>query len=145
MWVRSNVRGREVAVFSLEDARVRYTGFFRRPFSPCKGIQAIQSWILNSTSRIPDSGFPVLDSCLSQWNLDSGFQSLVAFWISWAVFRIPKPRTPDSTANFSKIPNSTSKNFEDSGIQIPLHWATFLKNNRNILVVKCEKYKLGKS
>ena len=30
-----------------------------------------------------------------------------------AVFRISKPRIPDST----------SKNFPDSGIRIPLHWA----------------------
>ena len=42
--------------------------------------------------------FQVPDSCLYQWNLDSGFQSLVAF-------RIPMPRIPDFT----------SKNFPDSG------------------------------
>ena len=46
--------------------------------------------------------------------LDSGFQSLVGFWILSAVFRIPKPRIPDST----------SKKFLDSGIRIPLHGAT---------------------
>ena len=43
--------------------------------------------------RIPGTG-----SCLYQWNLDSGFQSLVAF-------RIPMPRIPDFTG----------KNFSDSG------------------------------
>ena len=42
--------------------------------------------------------FQVPDSCLYQWNLDSGFQSLVAF-------RIPMPRLPDFT----------DKNFPDSG------------------------------
>ena len=42
--------------------------------------------------------FQVRDSCLCQWNLDSGFQSLVAF-------RIPMPRIPDFTG----------KNFPDSG------------------------------
>ena len=45
--------------------------------------------------------------------LDSGFQSLVGFWILSAVFRIPKPRIPDST----------SKKFLDSGIRIHLHGA----------------------
>ena len=62
--------------------------------------------ILDSGFHSVDSGFQVLDS--SQWNLDSGFQLLVGFRIPWAVFRIPKPRIPDST----------SKNFLDSGIRI---------------------------
>ena len=53
-----------------------------------------------------DSGSQVLDSSLCQWNLDSEFQSLVEFRIPWAVFWIPKPRIPDST----------SKNFTDSGM-----------------------------
>ena len=52
--------------------------------APCKGIVVV------------DSGFQVLDF---------RFQSLVGFRIPGAVFRIPKPR----------IPNSTSKNFMDSG------------------------------
>ena len=47
--------------------------------------------------------------------LDSGFQSLVGFRILSAGFRIPKPRIPDSR----------SKKFQDSGIRIPLHGATF--------------------
>ena len=42
------------------------------------------------------SGFEVLDSSICQWNLDSGYQSLVGFRIPWAVFQIPKPRIPDS-------------------------------------------------
>ena len=50
-----------------------------------------------------------LDSTLCHWNLDTGFQSLVGFRIPSAVFRIPKPRTS----------NSTSKNFPDSRIRIP--------------------------
>ena len=37
-------------------------------------------------------------------------QSLVGFWIPWAVFQIPKRRIPDST----------SKDFSDSRIWIPL-------------------------
>ena len=64
------------------------------------------SW--DSGFHAVDSGFQVLDSSLGQWNLDSGFQSLVGFRIPWAVFRIPKHRIPDS---FSCIPDSTSKNF----------------------------------
>ena len=41
-----------------------------------------------SGSRSMDSGLSVLDSSLCQWNLDSGFQSLVGFCIPRAVFRI---------------------------------------------------------
>ena len=146
MWVRSKVRGREVAVFLLEDSRVRFTFilvFSRRPFARCKGIQDIlEFWIPRHGFRIPGTGIRIL----CQWNLDSGFQSLVGFQIPRAVFRIPKPRTPDSTANFSMIPKFHKKKFRRlRGIQIPLHWATFLENNRNILVIKCEKYKQGKS
>ena len=57
------------------------------------------------------TGFTVVDSSLCEWNFNSGFQSFVGFRIPWAVFRIPKPRIPDST----------SKIFLDSGIRIPLH------------------------
>ena len=46
-----------------------------------------------------DYGFQVLDSSLHQWNLESGIQ-LVGFQISWAVFRIPKPRSLHSTSEF---------------------------------------------
>ena len=46
-------------------------------------------------------------------NLDSGLQKLVEFQIPKAGFWIPKP----------KIPDSTSKNFLDSGIRITLHEA----------------------
>ena len=46
------------------------------------------------------SGFQVLNSSLCQWNLDSGFQSLVGS-------RIPR-------AKISRIPNTTSKNLPDS-------------------------------
>ena len=41
-----------------------------------------------------DYGFQVLDSSLHQWNLESGFR------ISWAVFRIPKPRSLHSMSEF---------------------------------------------
>ena len=60
--------------------------------APCKGIEDS----LVSGFHVVDSGFQVLDF---------RFQSLVGFRIPGVVFRIPKPR----------IPNSTSKNFMDSG------------------------------
>ena len=63
----------------------------------CKGIQdTFGFWI-------PDSGYSILDS----------FSVGLGFRIPWAVFRIPK----------SRIPDSTSKNFPDSGISISLHEA----------------------
>ena len=51
-----------------------------------------------------DSGFQVLDFSLCQWNLDSGFQSLVGFRVPCAVFRIPQEKIP-------RIPGSTGKQF----------------------------------
>ena len=54
--------------------------------------------VLDSGFHTVDSGFQVLDSSLCQWNLDSGFQLFTGFQIHWAVFRIPKPRIPDSQA-----------------------------------------------
>ena len=50
--------------------------------------------------------------------LDSGFQSLVGFWILSVGFRIPKPR----------IPHSRGKKFLDSRIRIPLHGANLFKS-----------------
>ena len=75
--------------------------------------------VLDSGLHAMDSWFQVLDSSLCQWNLDSGLvQSLKWFRIPWAIFRTPKPRIPDST----------SKNFPNSGIPILLHEATFTIN-----------------
>ena len=68
-----------------------------------------ESSILDSKPWIPDSRYWIL----YRWNLDSGFQSLVGFRIPWAVFRIPK----------SRIPDSTTKVFSNSGMRIPLHGA----------------------
>ena len=76
-----------------------------------------------------DSGIQVLDSNLFLWNLDSGFQSLVEFWIlgygfqSFSVesgFWIPIfSGIPDSLCCIqilkSRIQDSTSKLFLDSG------------------------------
>ena len=54
--------------------------------------------VLDSGFHTADSRFQVLDSSLCRWNLDSWFQYLLKFRILWAVFRIPKPRIPDSSS-----------------------------------------------
>ena len=66
--------------------------------------------VLDSVFHSEDSRFHLLDSRFCQWNLDSGFQSLVGFWIPWAIFQIPR----------SRIPDPTSINSPDSGIWISL-------------------------
>ena len=68
--------------------------------APSKGNPR-QSWILDYTSWIPDSG-------LFQWNMDCGFQSLTGFCIPWAVLRTPQAKI------FPRILQSTNKNFPDS-------------------------------
>ena len=89
------------------------------PIASCKGIQdSLGFWI--PRRRIPDSRY--LSLC--QWNLDSGFQSLVGFRIPCAVFRIPKPRISDPTSKTFPDSDPSSKNFTDSGIRIPFHGAT---------------------
>ena len=62
--------------------------------------------VLDSGFHAVDSGFQVLDSSFCQWNLDSGFQSLVGFQNPWAVFQIPKPRIPDRKSKNSRISES---------------------------------------
>ena len=54
---------------------------------------------LDSGSHAVDSRFQVLDSSLFQWNLDSGFQSLVGLY---------------STSEHFPIPDSTGKYLLDS-------------------------------
>lgn len=96
-------------IFLHKIEKIIFCKYVERPCFPCiKGIQARQSWILYSMARIPGSicWIPVF----FQWNLDSGFQSSVVFWIPWAVFQIPR----------SRIPDPTSINSPDSGIWISL-------------------------
>ena len=88
---------------------------FRSSYSHSLHVRESRA-VLDSGIHAEDSGFQVLDSRICQWNLDSGFQSLVGFRIPWAVFRIPNPRIPDSISII----------FPDSGIRIPLHGATSL-------------------
>ena len=79
-----------------------------------------QVWI-ETTLRSMDSGFhavdsrfQVLDSWFSyQWNFYSGLKSLVGFRIPLAEYRIPQEK-------ISRIPDSTSRKFPDSGIWITL-------------------------
>ena len=62
--------------------------------------------VLDSGFYVTDCGFQVLYSSICQQNLDSGFKWLVGFQIALAVFRIPKPRIPDSTSKISPIAKS---------------------------------------
>ena len=79
--------------------------------APCNWGNLIHLWSLDSGFHAVDSGLHVLDSSLFHWNLNFGFQTLVGFWIPWAVLPISKFRIQDST----------SKNFADSGIRFLLH------------------------
>ena len=80
---------------------VDYKGYLF--FPPCKGIQdSLGFWIPRHGLRIPGTGF-----IPCQWDLVFEFQSIMGFRITWAVFRIPE----------SRIPDSTSKIFPDSGFQ----------------------------
>ena len=82
------------------------------------------NWSLALRSKtVLDSGFPrrgfripgILDSNFCQWNLDSGFQSLVGFRIPWAVFR--------GAIHSTKIPTGNGPVFRDfSGWIEPIHW-----------------------
>jgi len=57
-------------------------------------------------------GFWIPDSL---WNLDSGFQSLAGLPIHGSGFRIPKALIPIPEVKFSRILDSKSKTFLDSG------------------------------
>ena len=103
-----------------KDRQMREVHFIRRIISHSWRMHTLTIVIISPPSKdstlwISDFGFQVLDSCICQSNLDSGFQSLVGFRIHWAVLQIPKHRFPDST----------SKNFSDSGIRIPIHGADY--------------------
>ena len=92
---------------------VDYKGYLF--FPPCKGIQdSLGFWIPRHGLRIPGTRF-----IPCQWDLVFEFQSIIGFRITWAVFRIPEPRIPDSTSKFSRIQDSRNKNLSDSGIRIP--------------------------
>ena len=103
-------------------------------FAPCKGIQvSLGFWIPRHRFQIPGPRFRIL----CQWNLDSGFQSLVGFRIHWAVFRILKPRFAHSTRKISRIP--------DSGFRIPLQGVNSSSVKRSFTWLHCETTDLCQS
>ena len=85
----------------------------------CKEMQDnLGFWIPRCGFLIPGIEFRI--PC--QWNLDSRFQSLAGFRISWAEFRIPKSRMSNSTRTNSTFEFGFHKqNFPDSGNRITLH------------------------
>ena len=66
-----------------------------------------------------DFGYRILDSC--QWNLDSGFQSLVGFRIRWVV--IPDSKAQDTTSK--KFPGIRNPDFLTWG-DLWFYWAITL-------------------
>ena len=69
---------------------------------------SLKFWIQRYGLQIPGNGFWIF----CQWNLNSGFQSLVGFRIPWAEFRIPKTRIPIFSipkAQISHIPRHKQK------------------------------------
>ena len=65
--------------------------------------------VLDLTPWIPDSRYWIPVSISG--TLESGIQSLVGFRISWAVFRIPKPRSLHSTIEFLLNSSFHKQNF----------------------------------
>ena len=114
---------KDFSISSLKATEPRKGGTeLKVPVAQCKGIQdTFRFWIPRRGFQIPGTRFWIL----SQWDLDSGFQSLKGFRIPWVVFRIPK----------SGIPDSSGKNFPDCGISFSLHEAI---NEFLIFVEWCE-------
>ena len=89
----------------------------------CKVIQdCLGFWILRSGLGTPSTGFRIN----FKWNLDSGFQLLSGIRSTSAVFRIPKPRRPDSTCI----------NFSHSGIRIT--WSDFNEKKKSRSKLPCK-------
>ena len=122
--------------------RIMYTCLLIKRWVSCKQIQEIKkgkqpspgnvnhsfahvresNTVLDSGFHAMDSGFQVLDFSLCKWNLNSRLQSLVGFRITWAVFRIPKPRITDSTSK--NLTHSAFHEQQFSRIGFPLLWWT---------------------
>ena len=81
--------------------------------SPC--VKEFKT-VLDPGFHAVDSGGQVLDSSLCQWNLDSGFQSLVDSGFLELFSRFQSPEFRILRVKFSRIPDSKSKNFPDSGL-----------------------------
>ena len=62
--------------------------------------------------------------------MDSAFQILDSWFLTVELgFWIKKPRILNSTRKNCRILDSTSRNFPDSGIRIPLHGVTYMWNH----------------
>ena len=115
---------------------IMYTCRLIKRLVSCKQIQEIKKGkqpslgnVNHSFAHVKESN-TVLDFSVCQWNLDSRLQSLVGFRITWVVFRIPKPRIPDSTSK-----NFTHSAFHEQqffGIRFPLH----MVNSRQFIGTK---------
>ena len=98
--------------------------------NPCKLIYLVHDssharkskTVLDSGLHAVRSGFQVLDSSLCQWNLDSGFQSLVGF-------QIPNSGISDSTSKI--FPNAGLHEQKCPGFRNPhsLTWGDKIQNS----------------
>ena len=89
---------------------VTFTHMHMITFAQCTNPNGLRFWIPRLRFLISDTGFWIL----CQWNLDSGFQSLVGF-------RIPPAKFPDFGFHMQKLPRLRSPNSltcgEDKGAQ----------------------------
>ena len=81
-----------------------------------------QSWILESTPRIPDSGFQVLDSSLCQWNLDSGFQVRFQVLELYSGFWSPEFRIPQAKFPGFRIPQAKISRIRETRLPVYMRW-----------------------
>ena len=94
---------RRSAISNEKDVVLKYS---QASVAPQEGIQdTLCFWIPRRGFRIPGTAW-VPDLC--QWNLGSEFQSLVGFWIHWAVFRTPKQWFRIPQVWISSIPDSST-------------------------------------
>ena len=102
-----NVTTREQSqiVLSANQRRVDYFTLRKKLESALIQGNSRLSWMLDCTPWIPDFQFRYWIQNLCQWNIDSGFHSLVGFRVPRAVFQNPKP----------KILCSKRKSFPDCG------------------------------
>ena len=83
-------------------------------------VEVAPCTVLNSGFHAVDSRFQELDSSPCQWNLDSGFQSLMCPGLLELYSGFQSPGFRIAIAKFPWIMDSTCQNFAHSGIRIPL-------------------------
>ena len=104
------------ATFALQ-----HGGFVPREWLAAKGLLSLireSRTVLDSGFHAVDSGFQLLDSSLCQWNLDSGFHSLVGFRIP-CLSCIPDSKTQDSRFNKQTFPGFRNPDFLTWGAKYP--------------------------